>query len=122
MADNTNRIAGTCFLSVDGKNYLVSGDFEYSPSKVERETLVGMDIVHGYSEKPAVPHISGTIRDAGGLKVADLNAMTNVTVVAELANGKIIIGRNMWTVDKQTAKATDGNIEVKWEGRQVSEN
>lgn len=122
MADTTNRIAGTAYLSVDGTTYLLAGDFEYNPSLVTRTSLSGMDGVHGYSEKPNVPHISGTLRDAGGLKVADLNAMTNVTVVAELANGKTIIGRQMWTVEDQTAKATDGTIEVKWEGRSVTEN
>lgn len=122
MANTANRLAGTCYLTVDGQTYLVAGDFEYSPSKVSRETLTGMDRVHGYAEKPNAGHISGTLRDAGNLSVAALNAMTNVTVVAELANGKTIIGRNMWTVDTQTSKAADATIDVKWEGMDVSEN
>lgn len=122
MADNTNRLAGTANLSVDGKSYMLVGDFEYNPSKKTRETLSGMDDVHGYSEKPRPGAISGTIRDSGGLTVADLNDMTNVTIVAELANGKTIIGRNMWTIEDQTAKAADATIEVKWEGLSVTEN
>lgn len=122
MANTANRLAGTCYLSVDGATYPVVGDFEYNPSAVTRESLAGMDRVHGYSEKPNVPHISGTIRDAGNLSVAAINAMTNVTVVAELANGKTIIGRNMWTVESQTSKATDATIEVRWEGFEVTEN
>lgn len=117
MAGNTtNRLAGTAYLTVDGVSYMLAGDFEYSPVSKTRETLVGMDSVHGYSEKPMQAHISGTLRDSGGLTVASLNAMTNVTVVAELANGKTIIGRNMWTVDAQASKATDATIDVKWEG------
>lgn len=114
--NNTNRLAGTAYLSVDGLTYMLAGDFEYSPASVTRETLVGMDSVHGYSEKPMQSHISATLRDSGGLTVASLNAMTNVTVVAELANGKVIIGRNMWTVEAQSSKAADATIEVKWEG------
>lgn len=113
---NTNRLAGTAYLSVDGLTYMLAGDFEYSPVSVTRETLVGMDSVHGYKEKPMQAHISATLRDSGGLTVASLNAMTNVTVVAELANGKTIIGRNMWTVEAQSSKAEDGTIEVKFEG------
>jgi hypothetical protein len=77
--------------------------------------------VHGYSEKPVAGQISGTIRDAGGLSVADVNAMTNVTVVAELANGKTIIGRNMWTVDTQEVATTEATFPVKWEGFSVEE-
>lgn len=113
---NTNRLAGTAYLSVDGVTYMLAGDFEYSPVSKTRETLVGMDGVHGYSEKPMQSHIGCTLRDSGGLTVASLNAMTNVTVVAELANGKTIIGRNMWTVEAQSSKAADGTVEVKWEG------
>ncbi len=121
MADTTNRLAGIAYLSVDGKQYMLAGDFGYSPSKVSRETLVGQDRVHGYSEKPHPGSMSGTLRDAGGLTVADLNAMTNVTVVAELANGKTIIGRNMWTVDAQEVKTTEATLDVKWEGFEVEE-
>lgn len=122
MADNTNRIAGTANLTVNGKSYMVAGDFEYNPSKVTRQTLSGQDGVHGYSETPRPGSISATLRDAGGLTVADLNDMTNVTVVTELANGKTIIGSNMWTIEDQTAKSTDATIEVKWEGLRVTEN
>lgn len=121
MANNPNRLAGTAFLTVDGVSYMLAGDYEYSPSKVSRETLTGMDAVHGFSEKPIAGHISGTLRDSGGLSVASLNAMDNVTVVTQLANGKTIVGRNMWTVESQTAKAADGTIDVKWEGLSVTE-
>jgi hypothetical protein len=99
---------------------MLVGDFEYNPSLVSRESLPGMDGVHGFSEKPNVPHIGGTLRDSGGLSVASINAMSNVTVVAELANGKTIIGRNMWAVESQTSKQADATIEVKWEGPQGS--
>ncbi|GJG92835.1 phage tail tube protein [Cupriavidus pauculus] len=122
MADNTNRIAGTANITVDGKALMLAGDFEYNPSTRTRTTLTGQDSVHGYSEVPKAGSISGTLRDAGGLRVSDLNDMTNVTIVTELANGKVIIGRNMWTVEDQTAKSTDGTIEVRWEGPSVTEN
>jgi hypothetical protein len=121
MSLTPNRLAGTANLTVDGVPYLLVGEFEYNPSAFTRESAVGMDSVHGFIEKPNTPHIGGTLRDSGGLSVADLNAMDNVTVVAMLANGKTIIGRNMWTVESQTAKATDGTIEVKWEGPSVIE-
>ena len=119
-AANANRLAGTVFLSADGTSYMLAGDFEYDPSLVERETLTGMDTVHGYSEKPVGGIIKGTLRDNGGLTVASLNAMTGVTVVAELANGKTIIGAGMWTNARQSSKATDATIEVEWQGMQGS--
>lgn len=121
MADTTNRLAGIAYLTVDGQSYMLSGDLGYSPSKVSRETLIGQDRVHGYSEKPSPGHISATLRDSGGLSVAALNAMTNVSVVCELANGKTIVGRNMWTTEAQEVKTAEGTLEVKWEGFSVEE-
>jgi len=124
MADITNRVAGTAYLTVDGVSYALAGDLEYNPSIVARESVIGQDGVHGYKETPMAPHISGSIRDMNGLSIAELNAMTNVTVVLQLANGKLVVGRNMWTVESQTGKSGDGTVEVKWEGLQgsVTEN
>ncbi|MDB5822172.1 MAG: phage tail protein [Herminiimonas sp.] len=121
MADTQNRLAGVAYVTVDGQSYMLVGDLTYSVSKISRETLVGQDRVHGYSEKPHAGFISGTFRDAGGLSVAAFNAMTNVSVVAELANGKTIIGRNMWTTDAQEIKTAEGSFDVKWESPSVEE-
>lgn len=121
MADTTNRLAGVAYLTVDGTNYMLAGDFSYSVSKVARETLTGQDRVHGYSEKPVAGKMSCSVRDAGGLSVASFNAMTNVTVTVELANGKTIVGRNMWTVEPQEVKTAEAIFEVKWEGFSVEE-
>ncbi|TAL89286.1 MAG: phage tail protein [Candidimonas sp.] len=120
--DNTNRLAGTAYLDVDGKKYLLRGSLNYNPSKSTRETIIGDDGVHGYSEKPFAGMISGKFTDGGGLLVADFNAMTNVTVTVELANGKTVTGRNMWTVDAQEVDSEEASVEVKWEGRSVTES
>jgi hypothetical protein len=122
MSNTTNRIAGTAYLSVDGISYPVAGDFEYDSSIVTRETLAGQSGVDGFSEKPKAGQIKATLRDMGGLTLAALNAMDNVTVTVELANGKTIIGRNMWTVDPQGAKAEDATVPVTWEGPSVTEH
>jgi len=116
MADNTNRLAGVAYLTVNGQSYMLAGDLGYSTGKVKRETLVGQDQVHGFAETPRAPFISATLRDAGNLTVNDFNNMTNETVTLELANGKTVIGRNLWTVEAQEVKTSEGTFEVKWEG------
>lgn len=121
MSDNTNRLAGIAYLSVDGQTYMLTGDLKYKVSRVSRETLVGQDRVHGYSEKPVAGYISANLRDSSGLSLAAINAMTNVTVVAELANGKTIIGRNLWTVEDQEVDTGEAKADVKWEGFSVEE-
>lgn len=121
MADTTNRLAGVAYLSVDGQSYMVAGEITYKVSSVKRETLSGPSGVQGYSEMPIPGSISVSLRDAGSLTVANFNAMTNVTVTAELANGKTIIGSGMWTVESQEVKTGEATFDVKFEGPTVEE-
>ena len=114
-------LAGIAQLIVNGTSYLLEGDLSYKVSTVARETLIGQDAVHGFAEKPVAGFISCNIRDSGGLSVASINAMTNVTVIAQLANGKTIIGTGMWSVDSQEVSTEDGKIPVKWESPTVVE-
>ena len=80
MASQTGGLlAGTADLSVDGTTYMVTGDFKYKPGNRKRETLGGMDSIHGYKETPSAPFISFNLRDWGGLTVADINTWTDVT-------------------------------------------
>lgn len=120
--DTSNRIAGTANVVVDGVTIMVAGKFKYRPSKVKRETLTGMDRVHGYKETPISGLISMDVRDSGGTSVSDFNDMTNVTVTATLANGKIIIGSGMWTTDAQEVESEDAVFSVTFESDDVSEN
>jgi hypothetical protein len=124
MADTSNRLAGTAYLTVDGQSYMVEAESSYKVSSVKRETLKGQSGVHGYKESPEEGMISATLRDAQGLSVASINAMTNANVMLKLANGKTIIGSGMWTVDVQEVKTSEATFEVKWECRDggVTEN
>ncbi|WP_337049769.1 phage tail tube protein [Serratia fonticola] len=119
-----NSLAGTAYVSVDGMTIMVAGQFKYSAGRFKRETLIGMDGVHGYKETFIAPYISCQVRDSGSLVVADFNNQVNVTIVAELANGKTVIGSGMWIVDQQEVDSEDAVFSVKWEGQtdSVKEN
>ncbi|WP_168793600.1 phage tail tube protein [Paraburkholderia aromaticivorans] len=116
MPSPTGLLAGTASLSIDGTTYMITADFKYKPASKKRKTLSGMDRVHGYGEEISPPYISFNLRDWGGLTVADIAKMTDVTVMAELANGKTIIGRDMWTVEEQEVDSTEAKFDVRLEG------
>jgi hypothetical protein len=40
--------------------------------------------------------------------------MTNVTVVISLANGKTIVGANMWETEQPVTEFEDGSFEGGW--------
>jgi len=117
------RFAGIAFLIVDGNHMALRGNFVVSPSSVERTMIAGQDGVHGYQELPRVPYIEGDISmvpdDAGSLET--LESQVNVTVVAQLANGR------QYTLSQASCKAgfegntRDGQVRVRWEGVSCSE-
>jgi len=122
MADNPiNRLAGVASITFNGVTYLLQGELTWSPSTVTRETLTGQDQVHGYKELPVAPFISGVLRDTNNLTVQDFNQMTDTTVSLTLANGKQVVGRNMWCVNVQEVKSMEATFEVRFEGGSVTE-
>jgi hypothetical protein len=111
-----NLLAGSSSLSVNGVTYQLEGSLKYSPSTVKRETLMGPDGLHGFKETPVAGYMAFSLRDAGSLTVADFNAMRDALVVAQLANGKTIIGNNVGAVDIQEVDTTDAKFDVRFEG------
>jgi hypothetical protein len=110
------RFAGTAFIFVNGVQYPLRGNFTVSPSAIERTMIAGQDGVHGYQELPRVPYIEGDISTTAGVLLEDMEAQTDATVVAQLANGK------QYTLVQATCRAgfdentRDGQVRVRWEG------
>lgn len=110
------KFAGIAFLWVGGNQVRLRGNFTVSPSPVERTMIAGQDGVHGYQELPRVPYIEGDISLTPDMLLENLDAQTDVTVVAQLANG------NQYTLVGATCKSAleantrDGQARVRWEG------
>jgi hypothetical protein len=118
-----NRLAGVAYITINGVSYSISGECTYRPSGSKRETLTGQDGPHGYSEIPQPGKIGIKGRDSNHVVIAALNESTNVTVVLELANGKTVIGRNMWRVgDPIEVNTEDATFPVEFEGPDVKES
>lgn len=115
------RIAGVCYLKVDGTQYALRGGLTVSPDDVEREGVAGMDGVHGYKETPRVPSIQADLTDTNGLSLSTLLAITDATITAELATGKVYVLRNAWTKGGHELDAGEGQVSVTFEGLKCEE-
>ena len=114
------RLAGVTQVLIDGVAFPVT-EASWSPSTVTRETLRGLDSVHGYSEVPMYGEIKVTLRDQGSYGVASFNAKSSSDVQLQLANGKSIGGSGMWVTEAITVSAAEATYEVTFQGRSVSE-
>lgn len=115
------RIAGIAYVFVDGQQYPLRGSLTISIDTIEREGIAGQDGVHGFVETPRVPWIEGDFSDLGLLSLVALQAMCDVTVTAELANGKVYVLRNAWTATAREFNAADGQATVRFEGMAAQE-
>lgn len=110
------RIAGVAYVYIDGQQYPLRGNLTVSIDTIEREGVPGQDGIHGYIERPRVPWIEGDFSDLNALSLEQLQDMDDVTVTAELANGKMYVLRNAWTSTAREFNAADGQATVRWEG------
>lgn len=116
------RLAGIASFFIDGTAYQAASDLEYQPTAFKREPLIGLDgTLQGYTETGEPPFISVMLRDSGSLTVGDLYDMTNVQVLAQLANGKSVSGYSMTVMEAISVKNADATFSVKFIGPEVTE-
>jgi len=115
------RFAGVALVKTDGRNIPLRGNLTVSPNSVERNMLAGQDAVHGYQELPRVPFIELDMSTLPEVEIEDIEAQVNVTVVAQLANGK------QYSLSEATCRggieinARDGQARIRWEGMRCEE-
>jgi len=115
------RVGGIIFVKVDGVQYQAKGAFDYNLGLPKKEAVVGMDSTHGYTEKPQVAYIEGTITDSSELSLSNLIGISDATVTLELANGKVIVLKNAWYASEGKGNSEEGELEARFEGLQGDE-
>lgn len=121
MSGTSRRIAGVIAATINGDSWDAAGDVEYSPSTVARETLKGQSRVEGYSEMPQQGYISMNLRDRSDETVFGLNQSTDVQIILQLANGKTVVGSDMWQVGEIGVRTQEATFSIRFESDSVVE-
>lgn len=109
------RLAGITSFTVNGSAFAVT-EFAWDPATFESETMMSLSGVDGYRQSPVAPFISGKFRDAQSVNVTAFTNLNNATVVVSLANGKTIVGHNMWYTGRPGVSGADATFDFKFEG------
>ncbi len=117
----SQRKGGIIQFKVGGVLQDAKGNFSYNLGRNIRETVLGADTRHGFTEKVQAAFIEGEITDRGTLDLAALVDTSDTTVTLELANGKVIVLRNAWFAGEGTGNTEEGNIAVRFEGLNAEE-
>lgn len=118
---STNRVGGVLALTVDGTVYEARGSFNVNGPSLKRTGIAGQDGPHGYIEEPVVPSIHGDISIGHHLSIIDLEAITDSTVMLQLANGMNYVLTNAWVTSAFVLDAHDGKVAVQFEGLSLQE-
>ena len=81
------KIAGTCYVKVDGEQLSLNGSLSIRMNEVTREAIMGSTGLAGFSEVASAPTISGTFNITPDFPLQTLMSQTDMTVTAECANG-----------------------------------
>jgi len=111
-----NRIAGTCYVKVDGAQLEVKGGLECPINSRKREPVVASAGVAGFKETVIVPYVKLTAILTPDFPRAKLDTATNMTVTAELANGEVYVLAGAWLANEAAAKGDDGETELEFNG------
>lgn len=110
------RVAGIAYIKVDGAQLEVSGGIECAIGENTRETVKGLSGVAGYKETHRTPSVklSAIFRD--DFPMDQVIDGTDMTITAEMPNGRVYTLSGAFLVGEPTAKADDGVIDLEFEG------
>lgn len=110
------RIAGICFVKVDGEQLSVEGSVECPMMDVKRETVMSMSGAAGYKETSLAPFVKVSVNLVLGFPLEKLQTNTSMTITAELANGTVYTLSDAWINGEPGVKGDDGKTELEFGG------
>lgn len=102
-------------VMVNGEVVLVKGGVSYSLGGEKRETVMGIDRVHGVKITRIPAYVEMTVTDRDEFDVKRFTSLTDATVTVELENGKVIkLGHAAYTAEGKISPE-EGEIEARFD-------
>lgn len=111
------RVAGVCFVKVDGAQLEIKGSLEAPLMETKREGVLSSSGPAGFKETPVQPYVKGTFIFTGDFPIDTLRAGTNMTITAEFANGKVYTLSDAFVAGDTAGKGEEGEVELEFHGQ-----
>jgi len=112
------RIAGTCYLKVDGQQLSLTGGIEVPMNTAIREDVVGLTGDVDYKETWRAPYVKGTFKVPKAFPVSKITSSTSMTITAELANGQVYVLSGAWLSGEANHNAEEGTADLEFHGEE----
>ncbi|MGY1490720.1 phage tail tube protein [Methylobacillus pratensis] len=110
------RIAGVVYFKIDGEQLECTGSLQVPLNTKVRESVLGQTKVAGYKETLRAGYISGAFAFDADFPVEKVTEGEDMTITAELANGKTYVLSGAYLVDESDVANDDGTVELRFEG------
>lgn len=110
------RIAGTCYVKVDGEQLEIKGGLEIAATSVVREEVMSTAGVAGFKETPRAPRVKLTAIVGKNFPLKKLQDGVDMTITSELANGMVHTLSGATMVGEPDIKAEDAEIDLEFVG------
>ena len=116
----SNAIAGTVTLTGPNGKISVKGSVTASFWDSEKESLSGVDGVHGYKKTFVAPFIEVTASTTSELNINEIVLADNETIQIDMANGKTGLLNSAWLTTRPELSPEEGEVTLRWEGKSGS--
>lgn len=110
------RIAGICYIKVDGTQLTVEGGVECPVSRTKKEAVEGLSAIAGYKETVMKPYVKLSAIVDADFPRSTLEQNSNMTITAELANGTVYTLTGAWLEGEAAVKVDEGKIDLEFVG------
>ena len=110
------RVAGTCYVKVNGQQLEVSGGLECPVSNSIKSSVKGTTGTAGYKEEHRTPSTKLTAIFREDFPMDEVAESTDMTITSEFPNGKVYTLSEAYMVGEPSAKAEDGTVDLEFEG------
>jgi predicted heme/steroid binding protein len=110
------RVAGTCYIKVDGQQLDVSGGIEATINDVAREEIMSATGHVGYKEMPVPQRVSLKTYFTADFPLEKIRSASNMTITCEFPNGRVYTLSNAYLKGEKTASSESGEIDLEFVG------
>lgn len=112
-----NRVAGICYIKVDGVQLNISGGLEMPLAETKKTGVMATTGLVGYKEEATEQYIKLSAIMTPDFPIDTIVQGTAMTVTGELPNGKAYTLSDAFLSDESTVKTEDGSVELKFVGK-----
>ncbi|WLS77209.1 phage tail tube protein [Erwinia pyri] len=110
------KIAGTCYVKVDGQQLSLTGGIEVPMNTKLRDDVMGLDGSVDYKETHRAPYTKGTFKVPKDFPVDKLTDSDQMTITSEFANGQVYVLSEAYMFGEANHNPEEGTVDIEFHG------